>query len=276
MVVSTGFSRQREGFPHSVAVLGAPWENRNIRCKWARIMKWPVAVLSLLVASPALAQTGFRSPQGWSLGIRAGGSAFTDFQRTDVEGARFSTAGLVEARAFSRRVGAQTATSLAGSLSYWPNRNWGLRLNAIYSPSRFETIIPESAAQFMGEPRSSSDSARLAPLTIMSYQAQAVFRMPTIHNRVMPYGLIGGGVLRYSPHSGDQPAETGKTFQSGPLLRAAASFALGAQLPMRRQGWGLNFELMDQMSRTPVTGGPVKMFNALSFTVGATVMLHQK
>lgn len=260
-----------------------------------RSFRWlPVALgFCGLVASEADAQTGVRPPRGWSFGVFAGGSAFTDFQRGTVRATRVGSAGEIEFRDFPRSVGAQTAVIAGGILAYWPNKNWGVRAQASYAPSRFETVIPQSDAQFMGMPRSSEDSARLAPLTISMYQAQLLFRLPTIRNRVMPYGIVGGGQTRYTIGSGDPvPEEAVEDFGSGSRNRLAATVGLGAMINMRRKGWGLHFELTNQISQTPIKGAsetseiaenarlledprrsPVGHINTVSFMVGVSRLL---
>jgi hypothetical protein len=145
----------------------------------------------------------------------------------------------------------------------------------------------------MGMPRSSEDSARLAPLSISMYQAQLLFRLPTIRSRVMPYGIVGAGRTHYAVGHGDPvPEEAVDDFGSGSRNRMAATLGLGAMINMRREGWGLNFELTNQISQTPIKGAsesseiadnarlledprrsPVGHINTVSFMVGITRLL---
>lgn len=251
---------------------------------------WPVFACMLLLATEGVAQTGARPPRGWNVGIGAGGSAFTDFQRGTVRASRVS-GGQIEEREFPRRVGAQTAGTLTGTLAYWPGKNWGVRIQGVWSGSRFETLMNPADAQFAGAPESSQDSTRLPSLSIRSYQGQLLFRMPTIHARIMPYGIVGGGVVEYTVGSGDLPLppETTEDFNSGYRRVGAATVGLGAMINMRKAGWALNFELTDRVGRTPVRSStavsrlsptmelipiqdrpsdPVRTTSAVSFTVG--------
>ncbi len=234
-------------------------------------------ILLVLAATPALAQTSIRHPEGWSLSLGAGGTAYTDFQRGTLRATRQTATGSMEQRDFPRRVGAKTAGAVGGSIAYWPSGNWGFRLNATYAPSRFQTIISPTAAEFSGEPRAASDSLTMASLAIATVQAQAVFRLPTIHQRITPYGFFGAGVMRYSIPGGADPVpeEARGDFASGSNTRFAGSLGAGARLRMRRSGWGLNFEFADQISGTPVKTGPVRVLNAVSFTVGLSVSFRE-
>ncbi|HEX6559961.1 MAG TPA: hypothetical protein VF021_10875 [Longimicrobiales bacterium] len=233
-------------------------------------MKYAAILLVGLWAAPAIAQNGVRSPQGFSIGVAAGGSAFSDFQRSNFQAQRLSASG-VEQQEFSRRVGAHTSGSVAGYLAFWPAQNWGLRLYGAYTPSRFEEIISRSAAEFTNAP--SADT--MAALAVENYQAQALFRLPTIKGRVMPYGIVGGGVMRYTAkNNGVVPAEAATAFSSGRQTKTAASIGAGAMLQMRRRGWGLNFELIDNISRTPMASGPVRNPSSVSFTVGLSLLLQ--
>jgi len=235
------------------------------------LMRLTTLLLIIAMSTPAAAQNGVRSPRGFSVGVAAGGSAFTDFQRSNFQAQRLSANG-IEQQEFSRRIGAHTSGSVAGYLAFWPAQSWGLRAYASYTPSRFQEMISSAAAQFSQEPA----GTEMAPLRIVNYQAQALFRLPTIKGRVMPYGIVGGGVVHYSlSGSGGVPSEAGDRFDSGSETRGAASFGVGAMLQMRRRGWGLNFELLDNMSRTPLDSGPVRNTSSLSFTVGLSLLLSQ-
>jgi hypothetical protein len=241
-------------------------------------MKLLLVFATLLVAAPLSAQNGVPSPQGWSLTVMGGGAAFTDFQRSTVQAVGVSRSGGPEQRDFPRRVSAKTAGSLAAAISYWPTPNWGIRLFGSYAASRFETMIAESDAEFMDVPRSSEETGALAPLSIISYDAQAVFRLPTVRQRLMPYAFLGGGIVRYDITAGGDPVpdEAHPDFTSGGQTRPAARLGIGARLPFRRAGWGLSFELNDQIAGTPIPRGgdqSVRVTHALGFMVGVNVGL---
>lgn len=230
-------------------------------------------LLPLLIATPVHAQTGVQPPQGWSLGLFAGGAAFTDFQRQTMRATGFSSSGQIEQREIPQRLGAVTSGTLAGALAFWPSRNWGLRLRGTYTPSRFETIIGEADARFLKEPRSSDETGSLASLNIFSYDVQAVFRMPTIRNRIMPYGVVGVGLIEYDLKSRDKPipADVRGNFENGRERRRAPVIGLGAMLPLRPKGWSTHFELTDQLAKTPVESkdrDAVKLTSHVSFVLG--------
>lgn len=216
-------------------------------------------IASFVVAAvPAIAeaQTGITPPRGWSLGVSAGAAAFSDMQRGSVRVFRPTPTG-IEEREMARRVGAETSTSLAGYLAYWPSRNWGMRLHGSYSPSRFETVMQERDAEYAGMPSSSEEGERLAGLSIVSADMQLLFRLPTIKRRVMLYGILGGGAARYAVESGEEPVpeEAEGDFEGGVRVRPAGVLGLGAMLPMRNRAFRLHFELTNTISGTPLKGG---------------------
>jgi hypothetical protein len=215
---------------------------------------WVALTLILIPVSRLHSQTGIRPPQGWSLGLMGGAAAFSDMQRGRIRVFRPTDVGM-ESRELARRVGAETATALGGYLSYWPSRNWGLRLNASYAPTRFETYMRESEADFAGLPPSSDST--LAALNIVTAELQALFRLPTIKNRVLLYGIVGGGVARYDVASGTEPlpAEAEGEFDGGHTVRPGGMFGLGAMLPFRNRAFRLHFELTNHLTGTPINGG---------------------
>lgn len=215
-------------------------------------------LLCLTLPAAARAQTGVQAPQGWSLGILGGAAAFSDMQRGSVRVTR-PTVGGFEERELARRVGAETSTSVAAYVAWWPGRNWGLRLHGSWAPSRFETVMHQGDAEYAGMPESSADGTRLAALHIVSVDLQALFRLPTIKDRVMPYGILGGGVARYEVQQGNEPVpeEAEGEFEGGVKVRPEAVFGLGAMLPVKNRAFRLHFELTNHLSGTPIEGGPV-------------------
>lgn len=209
-------------------------------------MKLGIALLAVLFSTPVHAQTGVRPPQGWSLAASGGGAAFTDFHRNA-----------------DRRIGAETSSSFAGNLAFWPTRHWGVRARVGYTPSRFETIIGQGERDTVPP---------LASLSIMSYEGQVLFRLPTIHGRVMPYGIVGGGTVQYKIGAdAPVPEEAATAFSSDNYW--AVTLGAGASLALRPTGWSLNFELTDQISRTPIPGTTsdrIKTTSSAAFMVGAS------
>lgn len=235
-------------------------------------MKRFVFVFFILIVAPLRAQDTMQPPHGWSVAVFGGGSAYTDFHRGTVQTVAESPTGTLQQREFAQRIGAKTAGAFAAAVSYWPSNNWGLRLVASYSPSRFETMVPQDAIALV-ETRDATEPGPLAALAITSYEAQGMLRLPTVRNKLMPYGLVGIGVVRYSAEDGAVPEEARSDFAAGSRARPAVRIGLGARLPMRPAGLGLNFELTDQIARTPVRADgerTVSLTNAVSFMVGAS------
>lgn len=235
-------------------------------------MKRFVFLWLILVVAPVRAQSTIQPPQGWSVAIFGGGSAYTDFHRGTVQTVSESPTGGLQETEFARRVGAKTAGAFAGAIAYWPSHTWGLRLFASYSPSRFEAVVPQEAIALVAT-RQASEPGPLAALAITSYEAQGVIRLPTIRKRLMPYGLVGLGVVRYAAEGGPLPDEARPDFAAGSRVKPAVRFGIGVRLPMRPAGLGLNFELTDQIAGTPMRtdgGRTVSVTNAVSFMVGAS------
>jgi hypothetical protein len=267
-VLSTASSHVSTRYPQSwkaIGVLALHLQNR------------PAMKLSLMLAifaiAPALhAQTGVRPPQGWSLGVYVGGAAFTDFQRSNVRAVGYSIDGEPIERELPQSIGAQTAGVVAATIAYWPTQNWGFRGRAAYAPTRFETVIPQADAEFLNMERPAATGSEFRSLAISSYEGQVLFRLPIIRHRIMPYGIFGGGAVQYSLRSGNEPIpqEAESDFESGRQTRPAVTLGLGAMSGLK-PGWSLHFELIDQISRTPVRGTQEdsrETASSLSFTVG--------
>jgi hypothetical protein len=190
-----------------------------------------------------------------SVGFFGGAAAFSDMQRGSVRVFRPVSTGF-ESREMVRRVGAETSTSVGGYVAFWPSRNWGLRVQGAYAPTRFETFMKESEAEYAGLPQSSEENGRLAGLSIGTVDLDVMVRFPTIKNRVMLYGILGGGLARYSVQEGNPvPEEAEGEFEGGVKVRPAAVFGLGAMLPMRNRALRLHFELTNHLAETPLQGG---------------------
>ncbi len=230
-----------------------------------------IALLLLLLghslALSAAAQTGIRAPRGLSLGVMGGVAAYSDFQRGSVMVTRPTAEG-VEERELARRVGAKTSTALSGYLSFWPSANWGLRLQGTWAPTRFETLMKESEAEFAGVPRSSEEDARLAGLDVLSADLQLLFRLPTIRNRIMPYGILGGGIMQYRAAGGAPlPEEAEEEFGQGHRIRPTGVFGAGAMLPLSNRAFRMHFELTNHLTSTPVQGGSAQAVETTDGTI---------
>ncbi len=196
-----------------------------------------------------------------------GAAAFSDMQRGSIRVLRPTATGS-ESRELARRIGAETSTVLAGYVAFWPSRNWGLRLHATYAPTRFETVMRESEAEYSGLPATFQEQG-LAGLDIVTADVQAMFRLPTIKNRVLPYGILGGGIARYEVRGEDAPvpAEAAGEFDGGVKVRPAAVLGLGAMLPFRNPAFRLHFELTNHVAGTPIKGGAEQFVQADGGTI---------
>ena len=205
-----------------------------------------------------------------------GAAAFSDMQRSSLTVFRTTSVGL-ETRDLGRRIGAETSTVMGAYLSYWPSRNWGMRVYGTYAPTRFETIMRGSHASFSPE---APDTGRLAGLDIVTADLQGMFRLPTIKNRVLLYGILGGGLARYEVRSTGEheplPEEAESDFGHGPRTHPAGMFGLGAMLPFRNRAFRLHFELSNHIGRTPLDADTssgedaVELTSSVRFMVGAT------
>lgn len=234
-------------------------------------MKHWLYIPILIAAAPLSAQAPAEPPTGLSIAVLGGGSAFTAFQHGSFEVLAAGPDDGLERREFARRVSAKTAGVFAGTIAYWPNRKWGARLYASYSPSRFQTMVPQADARLMADLNDAAAPETLASLGITAVEAQGLIRLPTIRRKLMPYAILGVGAVRYAADDGPLPDEAADDFASGTRIRPAARFGLGGCLPMRPAGLGLTFELTDQVAGTPVHGDggkDVKLTNAVSFMVG--------
>jgi hypothetical protein len=134
----------------------------------------------------------------------------------------------------------------------------------------------DSEATVIGS--ASPDSTRFAALDVMTGDLQALFRLPTIKNRVMLYGIVGGGVARYEVRGEEPlPTEAAEDFESGEKVRPGGMFGIGAMLPFRNRAFRLHFELTDHMSGTPIEAdvprsgeSEIRLTNSVRFMVGAS------
>ena len=218
-------------------------------------MRLLCVALILVFTRPVHAQNGVRPPQGWSLSAAAGGSAYTALQRSSDQ----------------TRLSPHTSGIFTAAIAWWPSGNWGLRVHGTERPTRFAEInTPDTTF---------SDTITYASLTIQAAQLELNFRMPTIHNRIMPYGVLGAGLTRFTarPRGNPLPPEATTDFAAGPVTVRSGTVGIGARLPTRRNGWGIDFELLDQIARTPIKSGrrnEVHTTSAASFTVGLSWTLY--
>lgn len=190
---------------------------------------------------------------GVILSAFAGGAAFTDLQRSEARAERLQPP--TNPIEFTRRLSPETSPALALAAGYWFNESLGLRLHAGVALTRFEIGVSERDEAMIPADTALMPRAPFERLSIWSYDATVLIRAPiTPRGRIAPYGLIGGGVLRYSPSgSASLPPEAATAFAGGSTLtRGAVVLGLGAIVPLQRNNLGLTFELTDHLSRTPV------------------------
>lgn len=215
--------------------------------------------LLLLAPLPAAGQV---SAEPWfragtfMLTVEAGGAAFTDFDRSQARPLG-SELGVGD---FRRRVSARTSGSAGVWASYWILDGVGIRGGLAWVPSGF-TVWNEAPAS--GEPGQdpSGAGARYASLNIWLASASAVLRLPLSFGRVVPYGLIGGGVIRYqASDDATLPPEARDRFEDGEWQMPTALIGVGAAIPLQRRNLLLSFELTNHLSRPPLQGRDGEVF----------------
>lgn len=262
-MLSTDFPRGAPSYSH-LPIRGIPLAPAGLLMRRTALL---LLMFGHGLAVSAAAQTGIRAPRGLNVGVLGGVAAYSDFQRGSVLVSR-PTADGIEERELARRVGAKTSTAMSAYISFWPSPNWGLRVQGAWAPTRFETLMKESEAEFAGMPRSSDDAARLAGLDVLSADLQVLFRLPTIRNRIMPYGILGGGVTQYRVTGGEPlPEEAEEEFQEGDRVRPAGVFGLGAMLPLSNRAFRMHFELTNHLTSTPVNGGSAQALETTDATI---------
>lgn len=222
---------------------------------------WITAALTFLLAGGAAdvhAQEGARSASEiqaerlfrgnvLTLGLAAGGAAFSDFQRAEA---------VSRDEVFDRRISAQTSLAFSATATYWISRYWGVRAHGSYAPTRFVLRAP---TEEMGQ-----DQSLYSALGVYMVDGDVLFRAPIVVGRVAPYGLVGAGIVDYRADPGNDdplPAEAKQTFDGDHQRRFAGVVGIGAVIPLDRQSFHLTFELTNHLTRSPVeppAGGTVE------------------
>jgi hypothetical protein len=204
----------------------------------------------------------------WMLTVEVGGAAFSDFDRTQAR----PVGGDIELGDFSRRVSARTAGSLGAWVSYWVADSWGVRAGMAYVPSSFTVWNDESARRALDLSTPADDDPGYASLDIWMAHAAAVFRFPHPFGRVRPYGIAGGGLIRYHvSDDGAMPPEARGRFAGGDGQAGAAMFGIGAAIPLQRGNLLMSFELTNHLSRTPLGD----LSAGETFELGGVVMQNE-
>jgi hypothetical protein len=222
--------------------------------RWLRALRLDLvpaaALLLLLNAVPAHAQLNAHSrfqPGTWMLSASLGGAAFTDFQRGVARASEDPELG-----DFRRRISAATTATATGSVTYWIGSNWGLRGSIGYAPSAF-SVWNDDRAQRVLDARNGGERERYSGLSVWYLDATAIYRLPVRLDRLVPYGVVGGGMVEYRRSgAAELPPEARERFAGGGWRSAAAVIGLGTAVPLQRHDMLLNFELTNHLTRTPL------------------------
>ncbi|MGH7446852.1 MAG: hypothetical protein ACRELT_04790 [Longimicrobiales bacterium] len=206
------------------------------------------AALPVRTAAQVTAEPWFRAGT-FMLTIEVGGAAFSDFDRTQARPVSEDS----ELGDFSRRVSAKTAGSAGGWVGYWILNGWGVRAGMSYVPTSFTVWNDESAQRALDDLAPEERDPSYASLAIWMANASTVFRFPRSFGRVVPYVMVGGGAIRYSPSDDAAlPPEARARFADGDWQTGAAVFGIGAAVPLQRRNLLMSFELTSHFARTPL------------------------
>lgn len=187
-------------------------------------------------------------PGTLQLAAEIGGAAFSDFHRARAR----PVVAIADMHDFRRRVSARTSITVGATATYWVGTSWGVRFGGAFVPTRF-SVWNEESAELRLDPSPLDEDAMYASLGVWLGNAAITFRFPRSFGRVVPYGVVGAGVVHYSLRDdADLPAEARTQFDSGGRTMPAALLGLGATLPLQREGLLLNFELTNHISRSPI------------------------
>jgi hypothetical protein len=192
-------------------------------------------------------------PGAVAISLYAGGAAFTDFQR--------GTASVEGGPSFSRRLAGNTAVGVAAEVSAWITRRVGVRLHGAWLPSRFEVRYDPVGTEYLRA--LGAESSQGVPLHLWTLDAAALVRPSFTLGRVVPYGILGGGLASYrASREGELPPEARVAFQDRSRTSWTAVFGLGAVVPLEREGLLLSFLLTDHVTPTPLDDeGAAETFN---------------
>lgn len=180
--------------------------------------------------------------------LQAGGAAFTDFQRATAT----PTVSQLEVREIRRRVSARTTSSFGAGVALWLGDAWGVRAGVSYLPSYF-TVHHDEAAILALDEDVATGATQYAGLGVLLADASLLFRSPYLLGRVVPYGIIGAGLVHYWKRDGGElPPEARTRFTDATWTGPAAVVGIGAAIPLQMRNLMLTFELTDHIGRTPL------------------------
>lgn len=214
-------------------------------------------VLLVLASGPVSAQSAVSAEPWFEAGtvmttLEIGGVAFSDFARSRAR----PVSGTVPLGDFTRRISARTAASVGGWVGWWFRRGVGVRAGASYAPSSFTVWNDENAQRALDEMGNDAPPPEYASMRVLMANASMMFRFPHSFGRVVPYGIIGGGVVRYAASdTAAMPPEARRRFAGGEWVTGALMFGVGATIPLQRRNLLMSFELTNHMARTPLADG---------------------
>lgn len=202
----------------------------------------PCAIAAQVSAEPWL------RPGTLNLAVEIGGAAFSDFHSARAR----PVVPITDMHDFQRRVSARTSITLGATGTYWVGAGWGVRLAGAFVPTRF-SVWNEESAELRLDPFPLDEDPMYASLGVWLGSGAVTFRFPRSFGRVVPYGMVGAGVVHYSLRDDSAlPAEARTQFDGGARTMPAALLGVGATVPLQREGMLLNFELTNHLSRSPI------------------------
>jgi hypothetical protein len=220
--------------------------------RYGAMKRTALLVLALLAGGDAAAAQVTAEPWfnagTWMIRAEFGGVAFSDFQR----GTARATSPDPDLGTFQRRVSARTTATAGGSVTYWVFDGWGLRGSLSWAPSGF-AVWNEARAQEVLDAWSGGEREEYPGLSVWFADVAALFRLPAVLGRVVPYGLVGGGLVEYrAARDAELPPEARTRFADGRSRSPAGVLGLGAVIPLQRHNLLLNFEVSNHLVPTPL------------------------
>jgi uncharacterized protein YjeT (DUF2065 family) len=215
-----------------------------------------VAILACgaaVLATPALAQTVTAEPWfragTWMFAAELGGAAYSDFQRSLARAVSPDS----EIPDFHRRVSGATTVTGGASVTWWIRNGWGIRAAGSYTPTRFSVWNEEHGQKALDD--GGATRPTYAKLATWTAAANVVFRFPRTLARVVPYGIVGAGMVQHRIVDDEElPPEARSAFADRQWRAPAGVFGVGAVVPLQRNNLLLTFELTNHLTEAPLRG----------------------
>lgn len=224
--------------------------------RMGRVLLAGIMVGLLVPTSAAHAQVLAAGERGIEAAFFTGASFYGAFlERTGRATLLDSDGQALSSNEFRRTISARGAGSIGAALSYWLTPTWAVRVHGSYSRSRLTVEDEPVDGDDDGVPSSSGlrEPGRLAPLTVRTYDASLVFRIPARVGELAPYALLGGGVISYRAHPGEGrqiPVGARGAFNRGTRRDLAGVAGIGTIYSLGRASLAL--EVTDHISRSPI------------------------